>query len=43
MGVGRRHAVGGADLWRVRLRFTVGMIIFVIVFWIAFGIVTRAR
>lgn len=41
-GIGHAHALAGRDLWRVRFRFTVGVIVFAIVLWIAFGIVTRA-
>lgn len=42
MGMGRASAPAGRDLWRVRLRFAVGVIVFALVLWIAFGLVTRA-
>lgn len=41
-GLGHGRALAGRALWRVRLRFTAGVIIFAIVLWIAFGIVTHA-
>lgn len=43
-GVGHgRRSLAGRDLWRVRFRFTIGVIVFAIVLWIAFGLVTHAR
>ncbi len=41
-GMGHGRALAGRALWRVRFRFTVGVIVFAIVLWIAFGIVTHA-
>jgi hypothetical protein len=41
-GVLHGRALARSDLRRVRFRFTVGVIGFAIVFWIALGILTRA-
>ena len=41
-GVGRGTTLARRDLRRVRIRFTIGVIVFALVLWIAFGLVTRA-
>lgn len=41
-GVVHGRALARRALWRVRFRFTVGVIVFAIVLWIAFGMLTRA-
>jgi hypothetical protein len=41
-GVLHGRSLARSDLRRVRFRFTVGVIVFGIVFWIALGILTHA-
>lgn len=41
-GVGRGTTLAPRDLRRVRLRFAIGVIVFGLVLWIAFGLMTHA-
>jgi len=42
MGVGHGRGFAPRDLRRVRFRFTVGVVVFAVVLWMAFGLLTRA-